>query len=310
MDEPTHRTEYRVALETIRRYVDEHDPSGDLSLDERTPRRDENVFANHFDRPVDVPHTERWFDDTEIRLKGKIDLVASPTRLVDHKSGSKKRASKIVRDSALDPPTDTPNFQALAYLAYWRSRRPGDTHEFILFHFLETLDDAVAGGVVLDDTLTTLSYHPTTFVDHVRSRAVFEALRDDGAGDCCKTLEQAEYTDWLAVFEVADPPPTNDGDELIDSTFGAALTDRMRAVVGEYKYVTNGCEQALRELSRIYGRNYFVGDLDAFETFVGERLDELNARRAGEERFPVEGLGGEPNDRRLNHPGLLLEGSR
>ena len=310
VDEPTHRTEYRVALETIRRYVDDHDPSGDPSLDGRAPRRDENVFAEHFDRSIDVPHTERWFADESLGLKGKIDLVASPTRLVDHKSGKKKTAATVVSDSALDPPSDTPNFQAAAYLAYWRSRRPDDAHAFSFFHFLETLDDVVADEAALDDTLTTLGYYPTTFADHVRSREVFEALRDEGSGKCRKCLSKASYDDWVAVCDVAPPPNTDDSDELIDSAFGSALESRLRDVVGDYKYVTTGYEQACRSLASIYGENYFAGDLDAFEAFVDERLDELNARRAGEERFPVEGLGGEPNDHRLNHPDLLLEGSR
>jgi hypothetical protein len=310
VDEITHRTEYRVALETIRRYVDEYDPSGDPSLDGRGPRRDENVFADHFDRPIEVLHTERWFNDEELGLKGKIDLVASPTRLVDHKSGSKKSASRVIGDSALDPPSDTPNFQADAYLAYWRSRRPDEAHEFSFVHFLETLDDAVAGEAALDDTLTTVGYHPTAFADHVRSRDVFEMLRDHGSSKCRKCLSKASYDDWVAVCDVADPPATDDNDELIDSAFGAALESRLRDVVGDYKYVTTGSEQACRSLASIYGRNYFAGDLDAFEAFVDERRDELNARRAGEERFPVEGLGGEPNDRRLNHADLLLGGSR
>ena len=310
VDEPTHRTEYRVALETIRQYVDDHDPSGDPSLDGRGPRREENVFAEHFDRAIDVPHTERWFADEDLGLKGKIDLVASPTRLVDHKSGKRKTASDVVGNSTLDPPSDTPNFQAVAYLAYWRSRRPEDVHEFSFFHFLETLDDAVAGEAVLDDTLTTLSYHPTTFADHVRSREVFEELRDHGSGKCRKCLSKASYDDWVAVCDVAPPPTTDDNDELIDSAFGSALASRLRDVVGDYNYVTTGYKQACRSLASIYGENYFAGDLDAFETFVDERLDELNALRTGEERFPIDGLGGEPNDRRLNHQDLLLEGSR
>jgi hypothetical protein len=310
VDEPVRRTEYRVALETIRRYVTERDPDGDPSLDGREPRREGNAFAAHFDRRIDVAHAERWFDEPALGLRGKIDLIAAPTRLVDHKSGARASAASVVRDSALDPPSDTPDFQAATYLSYWRSRHPDTAHEFAFFHFLECLDEAVAEGVGLDGTLTTVGYHPTSFAEHVRSRAVFESLRDDGAGDCRKTLGRAEYADWRAAFAVAEPPPTAESDALIDSAFGTALIDRMRTVVGEYRYVTSGCEQALRELGRIYGRNYFAGDLDAFEAFVDERLDGLNAGRTGEVRFPVAGPGGEPTDRRLNHPDLLLEGSR
>jgi hypothetical protein len=47
-----------------------------------------------------------------------------------------------------------------------------------------------------------------------------------------------------------------------------------------------------------------------FERFVEERLDDVNAYRRGEDRFPVEGLGGEPNYRRIDHRDLLLEETR
>jgi hypothetical protein len=63
----------------------------------------------------------------------------------------------------------------------------------------------------------------------------------------------------------------------------------------------------LRQLARVRSRNYFEEDLDAFETFVTERMTELNHRRAGEERFPVNGLAGEPNYRRVDNRDLLLD---
>jgi len=75
----------------------------------------------------------------------------------------------------------------------------------------------------------------------------------------------------------------------------------MKESVGDYKYVKKGCKQALRHLLRIRNQNYFTGDVDAFEQFVRDRLSELNDRRAGDERFPVQGLGGAPNYRYVDN---------
>ena len=95
------------------------------------------------------------------------------------------------------------------------------------------------------------------------------------------------------------------------SEFGQALTDRMVDAVGDYKYVNNGCKQALKYLLGIRNRNYFAEDLDAFETFIQDRLTELNDRHNGGERFPVEGPGEEPNYRYVDHRDCILEeGSR
>jgi hypothetical protein len=61
-------------------------------------------------------------------------------------------------------------------------------------------------------------------------------------------------------------------------------------------------------LLRIRNQNYFTGDVDAFEQFVQDRLSELNDRRAGDERFPVQGLGGDPNYRYVDNRDCILEG--
>jgi hypothetical protein len=306
VDRPIRRTKYWAGLETIVELLDERTPEGDdlLTPDSGWGR---NFFADHFDRSVDSPYTERWFENQELGLKGKIDLVHGPDHLLDYKSGSRKRASRVVKNSALDPPSDTPNYQALLYLAHRRSERPNERLQFTFFHFLETLDDVVAGEADLDDTLTTITYHPTQFEEHARSRATFEALRDDGAKNCQKTLSKIEYNDYRAVFETAPLPATRDSDELIDSEFGQVMETTLQECVGEYKYVTSGCKQLLRQLARVRSRNYFEEDLDAFEAFVTERISELNQRRAGEERFPVHGLGGEPNYRRVDNRDLLLD---
>ncbi|WP_018258693.1 PD-(D/E)XK nuclease family protein [Halomicrobium katesii] len=306
VDEATRRTKYRAGLETIVAFFEENRPVDGEFLTATSDWRT-NVFAELFDRPADSPLTERWFENNDLGLKGKIDLVHSPSRLVDHKSGSRKSASQIVENSALDPPSDSPNFQALLYLTHWRSQYPDQELEFTFFHFLETLDDVVAGEADLDDTLTTVSYYPVTFEEYARSEAFFDELVADGSNKCQKTLSQVEYEDYANVFAETDLPDTTDSDELIDSEFGRALTARMKECVGDYKYVEQGCKQAMRQLTRVRGQIFFEDDLDAFEAFVDDRLDELNRRRAGEERFPIEGPGGEPNYRYVDNRDLLLE---
>ncbi|WP_049982426.1 PD-(D/E)XK nuclease family protein [Halorubrum sp. BV1] len=309
VDETTRRTKYRAGLETIVAFFEENTPVDGEFLT-TTSDWGRNVFAERFDRPVDSPITERWFENDDLGLKGKIDLIHSPSRLVDHKSGRRKRASQVVKNSSLDPPSDSPNFQALLYLTHWRSQYPDQQLEFTFFHFLETLDDVVAGEVDLDDTLTTVSYHPMPFDEYARSKAFFDELIEDGANNCQKTLSQVDYEDYAAVFDETPLPETTDSDELITSAFGEELTARMKNCVGDYKYVESGCKQAMRQLTRVRGQAFFEDDLDAFEAFVDERLEELNRRRAGEERFPVEGLGGEPNYRYVDNRDLLLEGDR
>ncbi|QSG02998.1 hypothetical protein [Natranaeroarchaeum sulfidigenes] len=319
VDEARKRTEYRVGVDTLIAYLDDVRPR-DTAFLSPSDSWGTNAIAEHFGKSIDSPLTERWFEDEGLGVRGKIDLVADPTHLIDFKSGSRKGATAVVGNAAIDPPSDTPDFQSRLYLTYWRSQYPDRQLSFTFVHFLELLDEVVTGELALDDVdvergdlddaLTTITYYPMYFSEYASSRSTFEALRDDGAKKCQKTLSQVEYRDYAAVFEQVPIHHTTDSDELIESAFGESFIDRMQAIVGEYKYVIKGCKQAMRELTRIRGRNYFEGDLDAFETFLDEHLAELSRRHVGEERFPVVGPGEEPNERYLNHRDLLLEGER
>ncbi|GAB3034118.1 PD-(D/E)XK nuclease family protein [Natronobiforma cellulositropha] len=311
VDLETRRTRYRAGLTTIVAFLADRRPDADdEAFDFLTPESGwgTNVFATYFDRPIDSPLTERWFDDDELGLKGKIDLVLEPRHLLDFKSGSRTRASAVMKRSALDPPGDPPNYQALLYLTYFRSLRPGERLHFTFFHFLECLDDVVAGDLDLTACLTTVGYRPVRYDEYVRTRAVFEGLCEDAANACTKTFSTVDHEVFLAVLEAQPIPKTRDGAELAESPFGRALTEQMVDAVGDYKYVEKGCLQACRYLAALRNESYFADDLDEFERFVEERLAEVNAYRRGEERFPIDGPGGEPNYRYVDHRDLLLEG--
>lgn len=307
VDREVRRTKYRIGLQTIVDFLEANPPRDEAFLT-ADGGWGQNFFGEYYDHPVNAPYTERWFENSNLSLKGKIDLVHGPTQLLDYKSGSKKSAYSVVKHSALNPPTDKPNFQALVYLTHHRAKQPDTELQFTFFHFFETLDDVVTGDAALEDCLTTVTYHPVTYEEYIVSPDVFIELQEEAANDCNKTFSKTEYEVYRAVVDAYELPETRDSDELIASEFGHALMERMKEDIGEYKYVENGCKQALRHLLRIRNQNYFTGDLDAFEQFIQEQLGELNARRAGDERFPVEGLGGEPNYRYVDHRDCILEG--
>ncbi|WP_121744836.1 PD-(D/E)XK nuclease family protein [Natronorubrum halophilum] len=309
VDLGTRRTEYRIGLETIVEYLEAHAPS---ETDFLTPASGwgQNFFEDYFDRSVDSPVTERWFEDEDIGVKGKIDLIQSPISLLDFKSGRKKSASQVTKHAALEPPSDQPNFQALLYLTYYRHQQPDEQLEFTFFHFLETLDDVITGGGNLADCLTTIMYHPIPFDEFVQSRAVFEALCEEASNACNKTFSKSSYDVYRTVLDRHQIPRTRDADEMADSSFGQALTEQLIADVGDYKYVTKGCVQAFRFLCGYRTESYFAEDIDEFERFVDEQLEELNRYRRGDARFPVNGRAGEPNYRYVDHRDLILTDDR
>ncbi|UWG47100.1 Uncharacterized protein HSRCO_0809 [Halanaeroarchaeum sp. HSR-CO] len=307
-EEPLRRSKYQIGLETIVEYLDEYGPEDHDFL---TPSSGwgSNFFAEYFDKPIDSPLTERWFEALDIGVNGKIDLVRSPTHNVDYKSGSKKSAYQVVKRAATDPPADTPNFQAALYLAYFRTQQPDERIQFTFFHFLETLDDAVTGETTLDDAMTTVTYYPQTFDEFVGSRAAYDALLD-GYNDCVETFSDLGFEQYREILSDRQFPDTTEKDELRSSDFAETFTAAVDVATNDEVDTEKGADQAIRALNGIRRRAFFEEDLDAVEEFVQDRIEEINAYRSGEGRFPIEGPGGEPNYRRIDYRDLLLEGER
>ncbi|WP_144902203.1 PD-(D/E)XK nuclease family protein [Halobellus captivus] len=307
-DEPLRRRKYRIGLETIVEFLDANRPERDDFL---TPSSGwgTNFFEDHFGEPIDSPLTERWFENEAIGAKGKIDLIRAADHLVDYKSGRRKSAYSVVTGAAVDPPDDTPNFQAALYLSHFRTEQPGTRIEFTFFHFLETLDGVVAGEADLDDTLTTVTYYPETFAAFVASREAYGILLD-GYNDCVATFEDLGFEAYENIVTNLSFPETTDRDELRESAFARKFTDAVDAATGGDVDAEKGCDQAIRELNGVRKRAFFRENLDSFEGFLADRIEEINHYRAGEDRFPVDGPAGEPNYRRVDHRDLLLEGER
>lgn len=305
-DEPLRRRSYRIGLETIIEYLDTHEPESDDFL---TPASGwgRNFFADYFDEPIDSPLTERWFENTSLGIKGKIDLVTAPDHLLDFKSGRKKSRRDVVKQTAIDPPNDTPNFQAALYLCHYRTVYSDEPISFTFFHFLETLDDVITGNADLDDTLTTVTYYPWTFDEHVGSRQAYDTLLD-GYNDCVATFEDLGFDAYARIIGELSFPETTEKNELRESSFAASFTEAVDEQTGADVDAQKGCDQAIRELNSVRKKAFFREDLDAIERFVTDRIEELNQYRRGDMRFPVEGIGGEPNYRRVDHRDLLLEG--
>lgn len=307
-EHPLRRRKYRIGLETIVEYLDEHGPESEDFLTS-TSGWGSNSFAEYFDRSVDSPLTERWFENSRLGIKGMIDLVAAPDRLVDYKSGWKKSEREVVRNAATDSPSDTPDFQAALYLSHYRNERPDEPLQFTFFHFLETLDDVVRGDHDIEDTLTTVQYYPWTFDEHVGSRAAYDELHGT-YNDVTETLDDLGFERYATILDGLSFPETTDKEELRASTFATEFTAAVEEATGDGVDAEKGADQAIRLLNGIRSKTFFREDLDTLEAFVRETLDELADYHASEERFPIEGPGGEPNYRRVDNRDLLLEGER
>lgn len=298
---PLLQTELTHGTRVIMEYLDTHPPT-EKAHKGYTKRFNDNQFADIFDVSIESPITEQWFEEAELGGHGIVDLIHTPTHLLDYKSGGMKSVKKVLSNASTEEISDTPDFQVALYLAHHRQYHRDDSLEFRFLHFLETLDDAVTRGESLDGAELTVPYYPTSFAEFAARESAYDALIEGVAesNDRRKTLEKLGYTDYRTFFSRHTFPDADSKDDLLETPFATEFTEFAAERVGEYKYVTKGTASALKKLYDIESQSLFKPDLDAFESFLQTQLSALNEYR--NTRFPV----GDPNPDRLNHPDMIL----
>lgn len=293
------RTEFRIGVRNIKRYIRREDISS-REIEEYDAESG-NRFAEHFGKQLRFEVTELEFKDEELGAKGKIDFVKNPVHLVDYKSGRRKTEKKVVEASKIDLYEDArfPNFQPIMYLARHRKLNPDQRLKFTFFHFLHELGDHVKGDGDLDETLVSVEYIPESFQEHIASDEVFKYLTEGVAksNDRRKTLEKLGRETYIDFIERTEVPDTHDEEELMESKFFEDFLKLGKQEVGDYKYVQKGVKSAVRKLLKLRKSNYFRKDLDRFEDFLDEKIEELN--RCKKEGFPIDADPDELPDRDL-----------
>lgn len=300
---PTIRTQLDVGLEVIDAYLCEHPPQHETYDTYDDPDQD-NALAEALDVPVEAHICERWFSSSKLGGHGVVDLIQDPTTIVDYKSGSVNSPNDIQKKADIKDVHRDPDFQVLLYLAQHRRERPTEQLEMRFVYVLGTVDEMVKGAPPdLDELVSTLTYVPCSFPEFVSKRSMFDQLTDYAdSNDRCKVLDTLGFERYQQFFEL-NPLPRQGADpdqrDTVEASFRTLAVDE----VGDYKYVDNGVDKIFGDLTEPEG--YILkDDLDAFETFLTERIDDLNEYRRS--RFPVAFGDDEPNWDRVDHRDCIL----
>lgn len=298
---PLLRTEFLIGIRNIEEFL-RLNPPQPVETDGYGKKWPGNLFGEKYGVPMESRVTEQWFEDPELGVRGVVDLLHGPGSLLDYKSGRKKSPFKVVSGADMEPVSEEPDFQALFYIAYHRKQKPDERIEFTFFHFLENRNEAVTGEGDLEDTLTTVTYYPETFSEFAGGREAFESLCEgvSKSNDRRKTLEKLGFEAYHEFLHGKEFPDVGSKDELLETEFAGDFENHCKRVVGDYKYVEEGSRSALKKLFELRARNFFRDEVDRFEDFLQEQVENLN--RYLETRFPV----GEPNVDRLNNRDLIL----
>lgn len=302
--QPVERTKLAIALETTMAYLDPNPPV-DTDHDAYADRTQENEVAERLGLSYDSPLTERWFETTDEGIRGFVDLLRSPTDMVDYKTGSQSTASKLRDQASLDPLHDDPNFQAALYLLQHRRQEPDEPLSIHFVHVLEQ-DDEMARGEApdIDGLVTTITYLPCTFNEFVARREVYEAVTDYAdSNNQVKALEPLGYEAYREFFLDHELPREGEAPEQREAVI-TAFIEYTKRHFKDTKYVERGCREAIEEMDDVLGDYYLEPDLDVFAEFVDAQLANLNEYRR--DQFPVSATEDGPNWDRVDNRDLIL----
>lgn len=279
-------TEFRVGVTNIMQFVDSRESPETVAL-EPQEGRGENVFADYFGKELEEAFAELSFHNLDLSAKGKIDLVLG-NELVDYKSSSRSRSKKkIIEEANVDLFENNPDFQPLMYLCELRDKLPGQKLKFTYFYFLSDMASDLGSASDIDEKTVSVTYYPKMFDEKILDLEVFEWMIKDVAksNDRRKTLEKLGHDNFKAFFEDNKIPHPYDKDKLLESEFASELAGYMKKHVGDYKYVEKGAAKTLRKLVEFRKTSFFKEDLDRFEDFLDEKLEDVN--RYKKDGFPV-----------------------
>lgn len=283
-------TEFRIGIRNIKSFLKSMEISRREIEGYGKKDRHENLFSEKYGKPIRSEITEMWFRDEELGGKGKIDFIQDRRNLIDYKSGRRKSEKKIIKKSKVDLHENErfPNFQAPMYLAYHRKKVPDKKLNFKFFHFLDNLGEEISGRAENEENIVELTYYPENFDEKVASNGAFEKLIKgvSKGNDRRKTLEKIGCSSFKEFMKENSFPKTHDKDEALSSEFAEKFRSYGVNQVGDYKYVRNGIDSAIKKLVDFHTENYFKDDIDRFEEFLQEKINELNDYKGS--RFPLE----------------------
>ncbi len=303
------RTEFRVGMRLIKRYLDEKalKRGSEKNNEAYVPGRGENFLAEEFGKKVERNSTEMFFLDRELGGKGKVDLV-NGRELVDYKTGGRKTLGSVVRASNVDLFDGRPEFQPILYLAYHRKVRENQELKFTFFHLLDDVAGALRGEVELEDLTTTVTYYPYSFAEYITSSEAFAALNSSGSRS--RLLDPIGEQNFLKALSKLD----FDQEDFYSKEKALTYRNRLKNLCRDHVEVGRGKDLTEKQfdkavasilktsLYKLRTKNYFRDDLEAFEEYLKSTIERLNRWRNS--RFPV----GDNDLEDVSHRDLILSG--
>ncbi len=239
-----------------------------------------NIFFSHYNLPIINNNTELEFNDSELQLRGYIDLVVNSSLIVDYKTGKKKKSKEIVDKSNVDKIVTRCDFQPLVYLSVFRKLNPGKYLDFwYYFPFINTYKRLLDKD--LEDEVVSVHYISKSIDEYVASEDFKDYLSDLLSNTGRSILLNFNSLDFFKKYNFSEI--LNNPEEYGENFINYHLENGMKNTVKN----TNDCGNLFKYILDFnkgikIGRNsqkevfFFKEDLDKFESFVKENIYKIN----------------------------------
>ncbi len=291
------KTRFKVGMENLKYFLSEQeiqlkDPEGYEKIDK------DNMFSDIFNKPINSKYTEISFNNEKIGAKGKVDLILDEDHIVDHKSGRKNSIYSIMRKSDIQKIDEKPDFQARMYLSHHRRHHSGDPICFTYYHLLDNLRDVISGENDFRDNKVTIEYYPKDFNEVIQERKIYDWLKSSNRRK--KVLQKLGYEDYKKFF-VEKQINETDKKEVLESETTKEFIKYCKERIGSYTYVEKGCKSIMKKLIVFRKTHYFKENLDRFEEFLEEKIEEYERYRKS--NFPV----GDTDPENIENKDLVIQ---
>lgn len=293
------KNKIKFGLEAIVEFLDKIEINNDVVIkpDKETNMHQENFFAKKINKSFKSLNAEVEFKDTKLKLNGVIDLLANDSLIVDYKTGKKKSVKDIVKNSNISLPPSYCDFQPLVYLSIFRKFSPDKEltfkYSFPMMNVYNKLMD-----LELEENTINVKYIPISFLDHFITKEFRNEMLENGPKYAKPILEVIDNFSYFKNKEISTQ--MLESPELFAEKFEEEFTiylieKGMKPTKGNkssvFKVLKSCFQMRIGEMYRQKEVYFFKDQIDIFEKFVLDKLDELNeSYKTKFEYKPTEGF--------------------
>lgn len=274
------KTNIKFACISVISFIDKLKIQDDFHLkefSEISKKNQENIFSNHFKKKINKQNAELKFKDSKLKLNGIIDLAVNKELIIDYKTGKIKSTGEIIKNSDLNNLNSNSDFQPLVYLSVFRKINPNNNISF-WYHFpmINTYEQLTNKELKEEIVRVNYIYDINQYIQTKDFHNYYL--------DMLKKDEKELFEEFSSIHFFKNLNLNKINKEEIEEKF---VNFHIQKGLKETKKNRNNCINLLTNIlkfktkEKIGNKNqkevfYFKNDLDKFEEFVKDKLNQVN----------------------------------